>query len=983
MKRHLLLVLCVLVTAWCPAIEAAHPDGAQPPRIVQNMNTGWAFYRGDIPDGHKCDLDDSSWIPVAVPHVMQLEKKHCGGNAIYDGIGWYRRYFTVKPGYEGKRIAVRFEGVMTSCTVYLNGEQVATHHGGYLGFEVDLTGKVKFDGTNVLAVRVSAEDDPLTPPGKPQKNLDFYYHSGIYRDVELVMTERIHVTDPLNCGAAEAGGVFITFPRVSKDEAVVRIATHVRNDGDQDREITIQSAITSVFNTEFTTFEQSTLTIRAGSDKRTVHQMRFINPALWHPYKPRFHILHTRVICDGRVIDEIETKFGIRSIRYDTDGGFFINGEHLYIRAANRHQAFPHIGDAASNSLQERDVIDMKRGGYNAVRAAHYPQDPAFLDACDKHGLMVIECVPGWQHFDSDPVFSERVLDACRDMVRRDRNHPSVILWETALNETRYPKELAAELYQTAHREYPGDQMYTAGDYFGHADMVDCFDVFYKQVARFPKDGNVMSNDEEDQIRVKPLLTREWGDGAGKKPRVWLAESEQEQLEQCKTRFEHLEGRGYFDWCMLDANKRMGGHMMWSYNDYTRGGTEETMYSGVVDVNRWPKLGYYMLQSMRDPAISQPGLYEGPMVFVASFNSGPQFPSSTSEITVFSNCERVRLYRNKRLIGEQTRDERAKARPHVVSKGGSPDFVFDAGGYEAGTLQAVGFIGGKPVVQHIINTQGEPYKVRAFVPDHGIEPVADGSDMVPVYFHICDSEDNIIHDSEAVIDISVTGDGRLIGDGIERIGVARQKVEGGIGYALCRTSTTPGEMLVRVNSPGLKEGRVRIRTQPYLGVHVPEGKHRPFTGHEEDNAVVKPTTREQQLLTLPVIPVATVTADSSQPDYPVSHITDGNPASWWISHSDELPQSVTLDLGRPVDVKACRILFQKDSASYAHRVDVSADGQSWEKVMERECTGWDQKPRELNLKGIRFFRLVFTAVSEGRPGLAEITLYAEEKPPAQ
>lgn len=969
---------CLLALVLHPCLQADVPGTVQP-RIVQNMNTNWAFYRGDTPDCHKPGLDDSAWMPATIPHVMQLEKKHCGGNAIYDGIGWYRRYFTVKPAYEGKRIAVRFEGVMTSCDVYLNGEQVATHHGGYLGFEVNLTGKVRFGQTNVLALRVSAQDDPLTPPGKPQKNLDFYYHSGIYRDVELVMTDQVHVTDPLHGGAPGAGGVFITFPSVSRQEAQVRIDTHVRNDGDRERTITIQSTITRA-DGQAVAAGQSTATLGARSEERTVHQCVIAKPALWHPYTPNLHTLHTRIISEGRVIDEIETPFGIRSIRYDTDGGFFINGEHLYIRAANRHQAFPHIGDAASNSMQERDVIDMKRGGYNAVRAAHYPQDPAFLDACDKHGLLVVECIPGWQHFDADPVFSQRVREACRDMVRRDRNHPSVILWETALNETRYPKELAAQLHQIAHREYPGDQMYTAGDYFGHADMIDCFDVFYKQVARFPKDGNVMSNYDEDQIRVKPLLTREWGDGAGKKPRVRLAENEQEQLEQCKTRFDHLEGRGYFDWCMLDANKRMGGHMMWSYNDYTRGGTEETMYSGVVDVNRWPKSGYYMLQSMRDPAISQPGLYDGPMVHVASFNAGPQYASCTSEITVFSNCERVRLYRNKRLIGEQTRDERARVRPHVVSKGGSPDFVFDAGGYEAGTLQAVGYIGGKAVAHHIVNTPGEPFKVKVFVPDHGIDPVADGSDMVPVYIRICDAEDNLIHDSDALVDISVTGDGRLIGDGIERIGVSRQKVEGGIGYALLRTSDTPGEMLVRVKSPGLREGRIRVRTHPYTGIHVPDGKHQPFTGHEEDNAVIKPTTREQQLLALPVIPVAAVTAQSSQPDYPASKIIDGDPSSWWLSNNDDLPQSVTLDLGRPVSVKACRILFQKDSASYAHRVEVSADGDNWEHVFERECTGWDLKPLELNRTGIRYFRLIFDAVSEGRPGLAEITLYAEAEP---
>lgn len=305
------------------------------------------------------------------------------------------------------------------------------------------------------------------------------------------------------------------------------------------------------------------------------------------------------------------------------------------MRGANRHQAFANVGDAASNSMQVRDVIDLKRGGYNAVRAAHYPNDPAFLEACDRYGLLVVECIPGWQFYNPDSTFIKRLYEIGRQMIRRDRNHPSVVLWETALNESRYPVSLAKEIFELSHAEYPGDQMYTAGDYFGHAEMEPYYDVFYKQVSKFPKDGDVMSNYPEDFIVVKPLFTREWGDGVGEKPRVSLKESEEEQMRQCRSRIEQLNGKGYFDWCMLDANPHMGGHFVWSYNDYARGSQDETMYSGVVDINRYPKFSYFMLQSMRDKAVSQPGLYEGPMVFIASYNASGDFASSTTDITVF------------------------------------------------------------------------------------------------------------------------------------------------------------------------------------------------------------------------------------------------------------------------------------------------------------------------------------------------------------
>ena len=132
--------------------------------------------------------------------------------------------------------------------------------------------------------------------------------------------------------------------------------------------------------------------------------------------------------------------------------------------------------------MQERDVISLKQGGYNAVRAAHYPQDPAFLDACDRQGLLVVECIPGWQFFNPHSTFINRLFEVGRQMVRRDRNHPSVVLWETALNESRYPLSLANDIQRIVHAEYPGDQMYTAGDYLGYEDKIDCHDVFYKQV---------------------------------------------------------------------------------------------------------------------------------------------------------------------------------------------------------------------------------------------------------------------------------------------------------------------------------------------------------------------------------------------------------------------------------------------------------------------------------------------------------------------
>ena len=942
-------------------------------RELLDMNSDWAFYRGDVSDGGSPDLDDSDWMPVSLPHIMQLEAKHCGGNSIYDGIGWYRRYFKLPKKYKDKRIVVSFEGVMKNCDVFLNGKKIARHHGGYVGFLADLTDRIDWNGNNVLAVRVSAEDDPLTPPGKPQDKMDFYYYSGIYRDVKMEITDRIYVTDPLQEDVVAGGGRFVSFSDVTAGSALVHVATHVLNATNRSESLRVVSQLVDSAGTVVAEAES-----RIGLDMRsdtTVRQtLEVVDPHLWHPYDPYLYVLRTKVMSKRKVLDEVAGNVGIRTIKYVAGEGFFINGEKLYLRGANRHQAFPFVGDAASNSMQERDVIGLKRGGYNAVRAAHYPNDPAFLDACDRYGLLVVECIPGWQFYNSDSTFVERLYDVCRKMIRRDRNHPSVVLWETALNESRYPVTLANELFDIAHSEYPGDQMYTSGDYFGNEQMEPYYDVFYKQVAKFPKNGDVMSNYPEDFISIKPLLTREWGDGVGEKPRVSLTENEEEQMRQCRSRIEQLNGKGYFDWCMLDANESMGGHFVWSYNDYARGCEDETLYCGVVDINRYPKFCYYMLQSMRDKSISQPGLYDGPMVHIASYNASADYESSTTDITVFSNCDAVRLYRNGKLVGEQTRAERAPLYGAVVGKGGSPVFVFDAGQYEAGTLYAEALIDGKVVATHGVSTPGRPAALVVDIKHDDIMPVADGSDMIPVYIKVCDENGSLVYDSNQKISIEVSGEGTLVCDEANRTMINPQTVEGGVGFVFVRTTNKAGKIKVRAFADELKSGEDVITSLSFAGKRVADVKHAAFGGSDSDNVMVKESTWQKSVLEKPRLKVASVTVDGSQNGYPESNIIDNDDASWWIAGSDDVPQVVTLSLDAPTHVTACRIRFQKDSSSYKHKVETSVDGEHWTELYDRECTGWDFKPVKVD-RLMKHIRLTIESVSEGRAGLAEMSLY--------
>ncbi|KAA6302945.1 MAG: Beta-galactosidase [Candidatus Ordinivivax streblomastigis] len=969
-KTQAVLLLCL-----CFFFIAQASVAGNAPRTTLNMNTDWAFYRGDLPNGQLTDLDDSHWIPAVVPHVMQLEKKHCGGNSIYDGIGWYRRYFKLPKTDKGKRIVLDFEGVMTSCDVFLNGEKLTAHHGGYMGFSVDLSDKIRWEGNNVLAVRVSAQHDPLTPPGKPQGGMDFYYYSGIYRDVNLTVSDKLYITDALSEDLTAGGGIFITYPEVTEKQARVQVKTHLRNEHNVPQK---GELLTQLLDKKGKVVaSQTTSFVLNGQADTSLEQILTVkNPVLWSPYSPNLYILKTQVNVSGKTVDVRNTQTGIRTIHYTTDEGFFINGEKLFLRGANRHQAFPNIGDAASNSMQERDVINIKRGGFNAVRAAHYPHDPAFLDACDKYGLVVVECIPGWQYFNSDSIFINRLFDVGRNMIRRDRNHPSVILWEMALNESRYPVALAKALQEIAHAEYPGNQMYTVGDYFGNEDKEAYYDAFYKQVSKFPHDGNVMSNYPEDLIAVKPLFTREWGDGVGEKPRAGRIEGEYELMKQCRSHLRQLNGDGYFDWCMLDANPRMGGHFMWNFMDFARGCEDETEYCGGVDMDRYPKFLYYLMQSMRDRNISQVGLFEGAMIHIASYNDAPKDPSSTTDITVFSNCDKVKLYRNGKLLGVQTREEQRLACPYVVDKGGSPAFIFNAKNYEAGELKAEGLVNDQVIVTHSIRTPEAADHIEIVIHDEDIAPIADGSDMFPVYFKICDKNGTIVSHSSATIHITVEGEGVLIGKGVERIAIEHQQVEAGIGYALIRTSKHAGKITVAASSNGLAGAQANINSQPFKGTFVPDGIHSAFQGNEDDNVVIKPTTWEKSILSKPQIAIQQVEVTGSQALYPASNSIDGNDGTWWITDNDRLPQIITLTLQQTEFVSACRIFFQKDSSAYQHKIEVSSDGEKWETLYERESTGFDFKPVVINKK-IHYLRVVVTAVSEGRAGIGEITLFGK------
>ena len=811
MKRSTIPLLVTLLTT----LHAA--------AVTLNFNQDWAYQLGDVPHGEQAGLDDSAWVPVTIPHTLAMEKKYLGSNN-YKGIGWYRRYFVVDPKFRGQRINLDFEGVMIDCDVYLNGEKLAAHHGGYLGFSVDITDTIKFGNSNVLAVRVSNDDDLDTPPGKPEHELDFHYFGGIYRNVSLRIQNPLRITSPLQADQVAGGGVFVTYPKIEADEAVVHVKTGVASDRSV---IAGFSLRTSLIDAEGHTAGSGTFDatpLRSGQNIHLEQDVTIKNPKLWHPDRPYLYTLLSEVKEGGVTVDSLRTPVGIRRIEFKPDG-FYINGKKVYVRGGNRHQQYQNIGDAAPDSMQWRDVMGLKEEGFNAVRS-HYPFAPAFLDACDALGVLVIESQPGWQFWNKSQAFFDATVRDVRQMIRRDRNRPSVFLWETTLNETSLPDFWKKAVTTAAHEEYPGDQTYVACD-----GISPYYNVGYKIVYR---DANWKDWDPK-----KPVITREWGDWEGGS-RAFRSEGEQAMIRQVVYRQIYLNGDGYDDWGGLDSCERMAGIFLWSWMDHTRGGNNTTASCGAVDINRYPKFCHYWLRSMtdaRNPAY-------GPMVFLASYNqpAGPEkeitfsshyhnrpgswtVPWSNRKVMVFSNCDNVRLYQNDKLIEELSRATNSATAPSIATKGGSPYYVFKLPSWEPGTLKAEAILNGRVVATHEVRTPEPASAVEIEPAAKGMPLVADGSDLIPVYFKIVDKNGTLVPGASNTIKITVEGEGSLVGKGIPRLEVEQQKVEAGLGFAYVRSGARAGKILITAESPGLANGVKYLVSVPATTAFVPDGTH--------------------------------------------------------------------------------------------------------------------------------------------------------------
>lgn len=797
MKRFLIQLVCLCMAYWANAYEPVFstagffrlPDTG---REVFSMNPAWRFYKGGMEGAEACGFDDRSWQVVSLPNGIEYLPTESSGCINYQGEVWYRKHFTPAETLKGKKLFLHFEAIMGKSKIYVNGRLLAEHYGGYLPVSVDMTQVVKWGEDNVIAVWADNRDDATYAPGKPQDVLDYTYFGGIYRDCWLIAHNQVFITDPNYENQKAGGGLLVAFDRVSDTSADILLQTHVRNDGVRSFSGRVVYTLVDSVGREVAT-TQSKLSVGRGTAVTSRGKMKVKQPQLWTPAAPYLYKLKVLIHdADGRVVDGYYRRVGIRSIEFKGKDGFWLNGKPYGkpLIGANRHQDYAVVGNAVANSIHWRDAKKLKDLGLEVIRNAHCPQDPAFMDACDELGLFVIVNTPGWQFWNEAPIFAERVYSDIRQMVRRDRNHPCVWLWEPILNETWYPADFAGRAKEIVEEEFPYGSSYSGCD------------TRARGAQYFP----VQFNHPMEVSKRRPditYFTREWGDNVddwnshNSPSRVARNWGEQPMLIQAAHYASPYYDYTCYDGLYKESPWHVGG-CLWHSFDHQRGYHPDPFYGGLADVFRQPKYAYYMFMAQRSPEAVHPLADSGPMVYIAH----EMTPFSSRDVTVYSNCEEVRLTVNKggKVYTYRKDKDRVGMPSPIITFTDAFDFMEDkklSGKKRTDEvfLLAEGLMDGKVVAAHKVCPARRPAQIRLRVDHEGMKLRADGSDFVTVVAEVTDKNGNVKHLNNYFIQFSVEGEGRILGDA--RILANPAPVKWGAAPVLIQSTTVPGRIKVK------------------------------------------------------------------------------------------------------------------------------------------------------------------------------------------
>ena len=754
------IVLLFGVVFWCGTLPAERVSGDR----RASFNEGWRFLKDDPAGAEKPELSDSAWRELDLPHDWAIEgpfdKKlnpHCGSLPFF-GVAWYRKHFTLPATAKGEYYSIEFDGAMSNARVFLNGKELGAHPYGYIGFSFDLTPGLKYDpAENVLAVRLAPED----------QSSRWYPGAGIYRNVWLDATGPVHVS---------RWGTTITTPSVSDDKATVAIRTEIQNRESDPARISLETTILDA-NGKAVAHHKTDYTVPAGGKGAVDEKLSVAGPQRWDVDRPYLYKAVSEVKAGSRVLDTYSTPFGIRTIEFDRDKGFLLNGRHLKMNGVCNHHDLGALGTAVNRRATERQLQIMKSMGVNAIRTSHNPPSPELLEFCDRLGLMVMdEAYDMWRtpkvRNGSSKYFDQWGESDIRDMVRRDRNHPSVVLWSIG-NEIQ--EQGQAEGWKVAKML---------------ADAVRAEDPTRPVTAGFNNLQGAIKNGLADQVDIpgfnyKPM---NYAQVLNDHPRWIIVASETASTVSSRGVY-HLPIEKYqkhpslqtssYDiiappWATapdveFDAQEKLPnvlGEFVWTGFDYlgeptpygARDGSEwpsRSSYFGIVDLAGFPKDRYYLYQSMWT---------KEPMVHILPHWSWAGREGQPIPVFAYTNADAVELFLNGKPLGRKARGSEPVEIP--VGKNVSESLKFRSKyrlmwqvPYEPGELKAVAYKDDKTVATKSIRTAGAPAIVR-LTPDRA-SIIADGEDLSFITVRIEDKDGNLCPLADNLVKFKVEGAGHI------------------------------------------------------------------------------------------------------------------------------------------------------------------------------------------------------------------------------
>lgn len=632
--------------------------------------------------------------------------------------------------------------------------------------------------------------------------LDFTYSGGIYRDCWMIVHNNVFITDPNYENETAGGGLFVSFGHISQSQAEIRLDAHVRNSSNTYFSGKIEYQLFDKDNRRVCQASKA-FSVSKGKARNTSLTIKVEKPELWEPDSLYLYQLHV-LLKDksGHIVDGYRRRIGIRSIEFKGKDGFWLNGKpYPYpLIGANRHQDFAIIGNALSNSLHWRDAKKLRDAGLRVIRNAHYPQDPAFMDACDELGLFVIVNTPGWQFWNKEPIFAQRVYSDIQNMVRRDRNHPSVWMWEPILNETWYPEDFAKNVVDILHEEYPYPYCYAGCDVTakGH----EYFPIHFTH----PLNGAGGAFNTSKMNPKISYFTREWGDNVDD----WNSHNSPSRVNRAWGEIPmQVQAQGYaktdykytcYDVLYRNTRQHMGG-CLWHSFDHQRGYHPDPFYGGIMDAFRQPKLSYYMFCAQRPVEKNNRLIAEnGPMVFIANAMT----PFSPKDVTVYSNCDEVRLTyckNGKQFIYKKEKTDEGMPSPIITFKD-VWDVMYDKqlarkNKHEESYLLAEGIVDGKVVATHKVMPARRPSKIILWADNEGTETIADGSDLITVIAAIADENGNIKRLNNYHIKFEIEGPGELVAS--KETFTNPREVQWGTAPILVRAKAQTGNIKVKAS----------------------------------------------------------------------------------------------------------------------------------------------------------------------------------------